>query len=95
MNFSLVPQEKVLKIPTDPCSLTGSYIYSRLIDGAGLQYAIIAARMETNGTVTYFTGTDFTGSTHLLEIMQAKPMKGIDITTLPANLAPIYHVILY
>ena len=74
-NFPLIPRDKLFDSPTFPCSQSGSYIYSRLIDASSVQYAIVAARMETNNTVTYLTGSDFTNTTNLLRIMQAENIR--------------------
>ncbi len=51
--------------------------------------------METNNNITYLTGSDFTGTTNLVQILQTTKMTDIDILTLTGNLAPIYHQIVY
>lgn len=94
INLKIIPQEKAFQRVTSPCTQTWSYLYSRLIDAAGNQYAIIATTMETNSSVTYLTGSDFIDPTKIMQIMWAQQIKNLDIGTVSSPLTPMYHLII-
>lgn len=94
-NFTITPWDKNMASPLYPCTQTWSYFYNRLTDAGGIHYGIFAAKMETSDNITYLTGSDFTGSTNILKIMQATKIQWIDVLTLSGLLTPIYHVVIY
>ena len=94
-NFNVIPSEKRIIIPMNPCTSTWSYVYNRLTDAASTQYAILAARMETVNSITYLTGSDFTSAMHLSKILRADQLKWFDLANLSGSIAPIYHMVVY
>ncbi|MDD2694182.1 MAG: prepilin-type N-terminal cleavage/methylation domain-containing protein [Candidatus Gracilibacteria bacterium] len=52
------PRDPDQTVVVPPCSLPGSYVYSRLDYGGGKQAALIAARLEIRTSANYGTGSD-------------------------------------
>lgn len=94
-NFVVLPREKILTTPLNPCSQTGSYLYNRLIDATANQYWVIAAKLETDSNITYLTWADFINATKISAIMQAQKINGVDINSLAWGQTAIYHMVVY
>ena len=57
----------------DPlCSMSGSYVYSRIRYNNNSEFALIAARLELRSSANYGTGADLTDSGKIQELIGAK-----------------------
>ena len=63
------PTEQII----DPlCSMSGSYVYSRMKYGTDNEIALVVARLEVRSSANYGTGTDLTDSGKIQELIGAK-----------------------
>ena len=69
---STPPYDPTQQIIDPLCSMSGSYVYSRMKYGTDSEIALIAARLEVRSSANYGTGADLTDSGKIQELIGAK-----------------------
>ncbi len=71
------PRDPIGSHAISPCTMSGSYLYSRLDFGVSSQMAIIAAKLEIKESANFWTGSDLllTGSVDAIKLAKKWSVK--------------------